>query len=58
MVGLIPGPEDLQDFHSVLGRRLLQEDGLEPALKSGVHFNVLRVFVQGGGSNALHLTPG
>ena len=47
--------KNLQRF---LGRCLLNNYFLEPALQCSVLFNILAVFIKGGRSNALNLTTG
>ena len=42
----------------VLHRGLIDHDGLETALQSGIFFNILPVFVQGRCADAVQLAPG
>ena len=58
MVLFIVGGQALEDIHRVLDGGLIDGDGLEAALQSGVLFNVLSVLVQGGGTDDLQLAPG
>ena len=46
MEDLIPGFQTTQDGDGILHRRLLHQNGLEPALERGVLFDILAVFVQ------------
>ena len=55
LVALLQAPED---GNGVLHRGLVHLYGLEPALQRGVLFNVLAVFVQRGGADAVQLAPG
>ena len=54
-VALLQAPEDRD---RVLHRGLIHLNRLEPALKRGVLFNILAVFVQRGGADAVQLAPG
>ena len=47
-----------QNGDGVLHTGLFHKDGLEPALKGGILFDVLAVFVQGCGTYAVQLAPG
>ena len=47
-----------QDLDRVLNRRFTHHHRLEAPLKGGIPFDVFAVFIQGGGANALQLTPG
>ena len=54
----IVGRQTLQDLNRVLNGRLVDGDGLEAPLQSGVLFDGLAVFVEGGGADDLDLAPG
>ena len=49
--------QSAQDRDGVLHRRLVHLHRLEPTLERGVLFNVLAVFVQGRGADAVQLAP-
>ena len=51
-------PDVLQDVDGVIGRRGIDHHPLEAPVECAVLFDVLAVFVQGGGTNALELAPG
>ncbi len=55
LVFFLQAPED---GDGVLHRGLDHHDGLEAALQGGVLFDVLAVFVDGGGPDAVQLAPG
>ena len=55
---LIPFLQAPENGNGVLHRGLIYRHGLEPALQCGVLFNILAVFVQGGGADAVQLAPG
>ena len=55
---LIPLLESPQDRDGILHRRFGDHYRLEPPLQGGILFNILAVFVQGGGADAVQLTPG
>ena len=55
MEDLIAGFQTTQDGDGILHRRLLHQNGLEPALKRGVLFDILAVFVQRGCADAVQL---
>ena len=50
--------EATQDRNRILDRGLAHKSDLEPALQSGVFFNVLAVFVERGGADGAQLAPG
>ena len=52
---LIPGFQTTQDGDGILHRRLLHQNGLEPALKRGILFDILAVFVQRRRADAVQL---
>ena len=52
---LVPGLQTTQDGDGILHRRLLHQNGLEPALKRGVLFDILAVFVQRRRADAVQL---
>ena len=54
----IVGPNTLDDFHRLLQGRLGDGHRLEPALQCRILFDVLPVFLEGGGADDLHLSPG
>jgi hypothetical protein len=58
MVGLVAGPEALQDLQGLLGGGLQDDDGLEAPLQGGVFFYVAVVLPGGGGPDDLDLAPG
>ena len=55
VVNLKPLLEPPEDGDGIPHRGLADEDLLEPALQSGVFFDILPVFVQGGGADAVEL---
>ena len=55
MEDLVPGLQTTQDGDGILHRRLLHQNGLEPALKRGVLFDILAVFVQRRRADAVQL---
>ena len=58
MVDLITLLQTTQDGDGILHRRLRHHDRLEPALQGGILFDVLAVFIQGGGTDAVQLAAG
>ena len=56
MEDLIAGFQTTQDGDGILHRRLLHQNGLEPALKRGVLFDILAIFVQRGCADAVQFT--
>ena len=58
MVLLVALAQAAQDRDGVLDGRLADEDRLEAALQRGVLFDVLAIFVERGGADAVQLTPG
>ena len=55
---LIPLLQAPQDGNGILHRRLLHHDRLEPPGQGRILFNILAVFIQGGGADAVELAPG
>ena len=55
MVGFVAHLQAAQTGNGVFHRRLFHQHLLETALQCGVFFDVLAVFVQGGGANAVQL---
>ena len=55
MVKLVALAQAAQDRDGVLNRGLVDQHGLEPALERGVFLDVLAIFVEGGGANAMQL---
>ena len=51
-------PQAAQDRDRVLHRRLFDQHRLEAALQGRVLFDVLPVFIQGGGADAVQFAPG
>ena len=58
MVNFVALLEAAQNRDGVFLVGLLDQHFLEPALKGGVFFDALRVFVERGGANAVQLAPG
>jgi hypothetical protein len=58
MVVLVIMLDALEDLDGVRDGGLVHRDGLEAALQSGVLFDVLAVFAEGGGADDLDLAPG
>ena len=58
MVCFVALLETSQDLNGVEDRGLAHHYGLEAALQSCVPFDVLPVFIQGGGTDALELAAG
>ena len=58
VVGFVAGPQGFQDFHRVFYAGFFQIDRLEATFQGGVLFDVLPVFVGGGGADALEFAPG
>ena len=56
MEDLVPGLQTTQDGDGILHRRLLHQNGLEPALERGVLFDILAIFVQRGCADAVQFT--
>ena len=57
VVFLVTRPQALENINGILDGGRLDLDGLEPALEGGVFLNIFAVFIEGGGADALHLTP-
>ena len=55
MVHLVALAQAAQDGDGVFDRRLIDQDGLEAAFEGGVLFDVLAVFVERGGADAVQL---
>ena len=58
VIDLVALFQTAQDGDGVLHRGLGHHDRLEAALQRGVLFDILAVLVEGGGTNAVQLTPG
>ena len=58
VVDLVALLQAAEDGHSVLHGGLVDQNGLEAALQSGILFDILAVLVEGGGTNAVQLTAG
>ena len=58
VVHLVPLLEAPEDGDGILHRRLRNQHRLEPPLQGGVLFDVLAVFVEGGGPDAMELPTG
>ena len=52
---LVAGFQTTQDGDGILHRRLLHQNGLEPALERGILFDILAVFVERGRADAVQL---
>ena len=58
VIRLVVVGDALEDLQRILQAGLVDGDRLEAALQGGVLFNVLAVFVEGGGADDLDLAPG
>jgi hypothetical protein len=58
MVILVALLQAAQNLDRVLNRGFTHHHGLEAPLKGCIPFDVLAVFIQSCGANALQLTPG
>ena len=58
MVLLVAVAQSAQDGDGVFDARLADKDRLEAALQGRIFFDVLAVFVQGGGADTVQLTSG
>ena len=58
VMGLVFIPQAQQDFFCVLLRGFFHHHRLKPPLQSGVFFNMLPVFVDGGGADHLQIPAG
>ncbi len=58
MVLLVALTQAAQDRDGVFDARLADEDRLEATLERGVFFDVLAIFVEGCGADAVQLAPG
>jgi len=58
VIHLVPFLEAAEDGDGVLHRRFLDQHGLEAPFECRILFNVLPVFVQRGGADAVELAPG
>ena len=58
MEDFIPFFQAAQDGDGILHGRFGNHNRLETTLQGGIFFNVLTVFVQGGGTDTVELTPG
>jgi hypothetical protein len=56
MVRLVPIAQTLQNLNRVSNRGLFDLDGLEATLERCVLFEVLTIFIDGGGTNGLQFT--
>ena len=55
MVCLVTVPQALEDLDGVIDARLVDLDGLEPALQGGILLDVLAVLIERGGTDGLQL---
>ena len=58
VVGVVAGFEAAKDGDGVFDAGLEHHDGLEASFEGGVFFDVLAVFVEGGGADAAELSAG
>ena len=58
MEDLVAGLQTTQDGDGVLDRRLLHQNGLEPAFEGRILFDILAVFIERGRADAVQLTAG
>ena len=55
---LVPLLQTTENGNGILYRGLVYQNRLEPTFQSRILFNILPVFVQSGGADAVQLTPG